>query len=180
MKKYVVISFVRSAKIIPIFTKQKIIPQAKPLLFNNVSFTNTTAFGINKGSDGKIIEATTDISPTLVFSAPTSTDTDGVLLTSNVTATGNAVLNADGEITSINITNVGNGYVRDPKVSISSASSTERKAREVKEIVILALNHVAAEVNDPAFRSLINNNYFSWVIQAKKLAILSTLNIDQG
>ena len=128
---------------------------------NLVKKYNTTAFGINKGSDGKIIEATTDISPTLVFSAPTSTDTDGVLLTSNVTATGNAVLNADGEITSINITNVGNGYVRDPKVSISSASSTERKAREVKEIVILALNHVAAEVNDPAFRSLINNNYFN-------------------
>ena len=69
--------------------------------------------------------------------------------------------NGSNTITSINITNVGNGYVRDPKVSISSASSTERKAREVKEIVILALNHVAAEVNDPAFRSLINNNYFN-------------------
>ena len=128
---------------------------------NLIKKYNTTAFGINKGTDGKVIEATSDITPTLIFSAPTSTDADGVLLSSNVTAAGNVVLNADGEITSVNISNVGNGYVRDPQVKIASSASTERKAREVKEIVILALNHVATEVNDENFRTLINNNYFN-------------------
>ena len=128
---------------------------------NLIKKYNTTAFGVNKGADGKVIEATSDITPTLIFSAPTSTDADGVLLSSNVTAAGTVVLNADGEITSVNISNVGNGYVRDPQVKIASSASTERKAREVKEIVILALNHVATEVNDENFRTLINNNYFN-------------------
>ena len=44
--------------------------------------------------------------------------------------------------------------LRDPQ-------SDEERVQNVKKILILALNHAATEVNDPSFRTLINNNYFN-------------------
>ena len=109
----------------------------------------------------------------MVIDPPTATDADGVLLTTNVQATATVQIAAEddlsdidnpihkGEITGFTITNQGNGYVTDPAIRFSSATSAEERAKEVKEILILSLNHVATEVGDDNFRTLINNNYFN-------------------
>ena len=94
--------------------------------------------------------------PTIIISAPTSTDTEGVLLASNVTATAVCVLDAEGEITSVTISNVGSGYVVDPTLKIGSAASGEIRARDIKPILILLLNHL-----DDVSRSITGNNHFN-------------------
>jgi hypothetical protein len=66
-----------------------------------------------------------------------------------------------GDILGFTITNQGNGYVVDPIVRFDSPTHSEERAKEVKEILILSLNHVATEVGDENFRTLINNNYFN-------------------
>ena len=65
------------------------------------------------------------------------------------------------KIASIQITNPGFGYVVDPLIRIKSTTGNEERVENVKKILILALNHAATEVNDPSFRTLINNNYFN-------------------
>ena len=111
--------------------------------------------------------------PVLEIGPPTATDSDGVLLSTNVNATATVQIAAaddlsdednpihKGEITGITITNQGNGYVIDPVVRFNSPTNIEERAQEVKEILILSLNHVAGEVGDDNFRTLINNNYFN-------------------
>src|SRR6056300_1209691 len=54
--------------------------------------------------------------PTIVFPEPQAKDALGNLLSSNVTATAEFTLDSEGEITGINITNAGNGYITDPQV----------------------------------------------------------------
>ncbi len=66
-----------------------------------------------------------------------------------------------GDVLGFTITNQGNGYVVDPIVRFNSPTHSEERAKEVKEILILSLNHVATEVGDENFRTLINNNYFN-------------------
>jgi len=122
---------------------------------------------------GPFGDKTFTTAPILTFDAPTSTDADGNLLASNVTAIATTQIAAadnlsdpdnpiyKGEITGFTITNAGNGYVVNPGIRFGSTTSAEERAKEVKEIVILALNHVATEVNDEAFRTLINNNYYN-------------------
>ena len=79
--------------------------------------------------------------PTIVIDAPTSTDADGNLLGTNVQATGTFTLDSEGEISSVNITNVGNGYILDPGLRINSSSMNENRVKETPETILLQLNH---------------------------------------
>lgn len=107
------------------------------------------------------------VKPTIVFDQPTSQDADGNPLATNVTATGTVILDGDinntsGKITAVQIDVPGNGYIFDPKIRISSASSGELRAQEVKEIAIIMLNHVAnIDPHSPGFRTLTGNSYFN-------------------
>jgi len=83
------------------------------------------------------------VAPVITFEAPTSKGQDGLPLPTNITATAEVILDSEGEISSINITEPGNGYVLDPKITVSSATSNERRAKDVRPILILALNHLA-------------------------------------
>ena len=108
------------------------------------------------------------VAPTITFEAPTSKGEDGLPLPSNVTATAEVVLDSEGEISNINITNPGNGYVVDPKITVSSATSNERRAKDVRPILILALNHL-----DDLSETIPSNGYFarkgSSIIDSEKL-----------
>jgi hypothetical protein len=79
--------------------------------------------------------------PTIVFPAPQSKDALGNLLASNVTATATFTLDADGEISGVNITNAGNGYIIDPTVRLGSAVNNEVRVADQQEILDLSLNH---------------------------------------
>jgi len=79
--------------------------------------------------------------PVIVIDAPTSTDADGALLSTNVQATGTFTLDSEGEISAINITNVGHGYIRDPGLRINSSSMNENRVKETPETILLQLNH---------------------------------------
>ena len=91
--------------------------------------------------------------PAIVFPEPTAKDALGAALSTNVTATGTFTIAAadnfsdadnpihKGEITGVNITNVGSGYVLDPIVTISSAVQNEIRAKDQSEITELSLNH---------------------------------------
>jgi len=137
---------------------------------------NTDAGKLINGNikiSGTVGDKTFANAPILIIDPPTATDSDGVLLSSNVTATATVqIATADdlsdinnpihkGEITGVTVTNPGNGYVVDPVIRFDSPTHSEERAKEVKEILILALNHVAGEVGDENFRTLINNNYFN-------------------
>ena len=127
----------------------------------------------NIKTSGTIGDKTFANAPVLVIDPPTATDSDGVLLSTNVTATATVQIAAadnlsdennpihKGEITGVTVTNPGNGYVVDPVIRFDSPTHSEERAKEVKEILILSLNHVAGEVGDENFRTLINNNYFN-------------------
>src|SRR6056300_810126 len=79
--------------------------------------------------------------PTIVFPEPQAKDALGNLLSSNVTATAEFTLDSEGEITGINITNAGNGYITDPQVRIGSAVNNEIRVADQQEILDLSLNH---------------------------------------
>ena len=79
--------------------------------------------------------------PTLVIDAPTATDQEGVLLTSNIQATATVQLDAEGEISGFTLTNIGSGCVRNPLVKIGSPASSETRGRDIKPIIKLELNH---------------------------------------
>ena len=101
--------------------------------------------------------------PTIIFPEPQSKDADGNLLSTNVTAAAAFVLDSEGEIDSINITNVGNGYIDDPEVKLGSGANNEARVKDVKETLILSLNHTMTNINNgfnfDNFRTIINNNY---------------------
>ena len=107
------------------------------------------------------------VKPTLVFDDPTSVDADGNPLATNVTAQGTVILdgninNTSGKITGVQMDIFGNGYVVDPRIRIGSATSGEIRAKEVKEIAIIMLNHVAnIDPSSNGFRTLVDNNYFN-------------------
>lgn len=79
--------------------------------------------------------------PSIVFPQPQAKDALGNLLSSNVTATAEFTLNSDGEITGVNITNAGNGYITDPEIRLGSAVNNEIRVADQQEILDLSLNH---------------------------------------
>ena len=79
--------------------------------------------------------------PSIVFPEPQAKDALGNLLSSNVTATAEFTLDSEGEITGVNITNAGNGYITDPQVRIGSAVNNEIRVADQQEILDLSLNH---------------------------------------
>ena len=79
--------------------------------------------------------------PTIIFPQPTAKDADGNLLSSNVLAAANFTLDSDGEITGVNITNAGNGYISDPIIRLGSSASNELRVPELKHKSIINLNH---------------------------------------
>jgi hypothetical protein len=127
----------------------------------------------NIRTSGPFGDKTFTNAPLITIDPPTATDSDGVLLSSNINAVATVQIAAadnlsdednpiyKGEITGVTVTNPGNGYVVDPIVRFNSPTHAEERAKEVKEILILSLNHVATEVGDDTFRTLINNNYFN-------------------
>jgi len=119
--------------------------------------------------------------PTVTFSAPSSGTTaegfasinelgevDGVYMTVQgsgytqppvITISGGSGSGASAEslmlpanITNISITNAGNGYVVDPKITLGSTAVTELRAKDIKMILIILLNDLTG-VSD--------NNYFN-------------------
>ena len=101
--------------------------------------------------------------PTIVFPIPQSRDTDGNLLSTNVTAEANFTLDSEGEISGVNISNVGNGYITDPQIKLGSGANNEARVKDVKETLILSLNHNMTNplngFNHENFKTIINNNY---------------------
>jgi hypothetical protein len=111
-----------------------------------------------------LADKTYAVAPTLTFDAPTSKDADGVLLSSNITATATVQLDAEGEISGFTITEDGNGYVTNPKIRIASPTESENRGKDVKEIAIIMLNHVAnvqSGTYASGFKTLSGNNYFN-------------------
>jgi hypothetical protein len=96
------------------------------------------------------------IAPIITFDAPTSKGEDGLPLATNITATAEVILDSEGEITGINITEPGFGYVLDPKVKVSSSTSNEYRAKDMRPVLILALNHL-----DNLSRTIPSNGYFA-------------------
>ena len=127
-------------------------------------YTTVSAHVSANGDQGKVNEIVLSnlgdkkyrTAPTIIFEAPTSTDVEGVLLASNVTATAVCVLDAEGEIASVSVTNVGNGYVVDPILKIGSTASGETRAPDLHPILILVLNHL-----EDLSRTIAGNNHFN-------------------
>jgi len=80
--------------------------------------------------------------PTIVIDAPTSKDSNGQFLSTNVQATATFTLDSEGEISAVNLPNPGNGYILDPGLRINSSSMNENRVKETPEEILLQLNHV--------------------------------------
>ena len=109
-------------------------------LFASVA-SNTNAGKISTLSLVGKANKTYSSAPVIVLDAPTAKDADGNLLGTNVQATAAFTLDSEGEITGINITNVGNGYIVDPGLRINSSSVNENRVKETPETILLQLNH---------------------------------------
>ena len=79
--------------------------------------------------------------PTIVFPEPTAVDAEGNLLSTNVKAVANFTLDSEGEITGVNISNTGNGYVFDPVISFGSGPNNETRVKDVPETLEINCNH---------------------------------------
>ncbi len=106
--------------------------------------------------------------PVIVFPEPQSKDSQGNLLVSNVTATAEFTIQAEddlsdpnnqkykGEITGVNITNAGNGYIDDPKVTISSSVQNEERVAEMLHTRPVECNHVTLADGEQLITTQIN------------------------
>ena len=94
--------------------------------------------------------------PSIVFPEPTATDSDGLPLSSNQIAIANYTLDAEGEITGVNIINAGSGYINDPRIRIASSANNEIRARDIHPKIILYCNYIEGMA-----RSIVNNNYYN-------------------
>ena len=102
--------------------------------------------------------------PTLTFAEPTSKDADGNPLGTNVTATATVQLDSEGEVSGITIVEDGFGYIKDPVIRVASPTESEGRGKDVAEIAIIMLNHVAnvdAGSYASGFKTLTGNNYFN-------------------
>ena len=135
------------------------------------SYTTASVGAVANPDAGKVktiflsnlADKTYSVAPELIFDAPTAVDQDGVPLSTNVTASATCILDAQGKISSININGDGGfGYTLDPGLRISSATQGENRGKDVKEIAIIMLNHVAnIDAGQDGFRTLTENNYFN-------------------
>ena len=101
--------------------------------------------------------------PTLTFAEPTSVDADGNPLGTNVTATATVQLDSEGEVSGVTITEDGFGYIKDPVIRVASPTESEGRGKDVAEIAIIMLNHVAnvqAGSYASGFKTLNDNSYF--------------------
>ena len=94
--------------------------------------------------------------PSIVFPEPTATDSDGLPLSSNQIAIANYTLDAEGEITGVNIVNAGSGYINDPRIRLASSANNEIRARDIHPKIILYCNYIEGMA-----RSIVNNNYYN-------------------
>lgn len=94
--------------------------------------------------------------PSIIVSQPTATDADGNLLASNVQATAVFTLDSNNEINGFNITNAGSGYTSDPILRIDSNANNEIRAKDIRPILILLVNHISGMA-----RTQPQNNYFN-------------------
>ncbi len=100
--------------------------------------------------------------PTLTFAEPTSVDADGNPLGTNVTATATVQLDSEGEVSGVTISEFGNGYIKDPVIRVASPTESEGRGKDVAEIAIIMLNHVAnvqAGSYASGFKTLNDNSY---------------------
>jgi hypothetical protein len=81
------------------------------------------------------------VAPTIIISPPTDKDSLGNALGTNVQAVATLTIDGDGFITGSNISNAGNGYISDPSVKLGSQVHNEIRAKDVRDILILYLNH---------------------------------------
>jgi len=69
-----------------------------------------------------------------------------------------------GEITGVNITNAGLGYIDDPIVRLGSAVSNEQRVKDMQETLVLSLNHQITDIYGGLqynnFRTIDNNSYY--------------------
>ena len=101
--------------------------------------------------------------PTLTFAEPTSVDADGNPLGTNVTATATVQLDSEGEVSGVTIVEDGHGYIKDPVIRVASPTESEGRGKDVAEIAIIMLNHVAnvqAGSYASGFKTLNDNKYF--------------------
>jgi len=96
------------------------------------------------------------IAPTIIISEPTAKDAEGVLLSTNLVAEAEFTLDSNGEITGYVISEPGSGYTTDPTLRIDSNASNEIRAKDIKPILILLLNHLSDRS-----RTQPDNNYYN-------------------
>ena len=123
--------------------------------------------------------------PVLVFSEPTSRDSDGNLLPTNVTAAATVNIQAaddlsdpnnpiyKGEIISVTITEAGNGYVTNPIVTISSSVQNEERVAENLHTRPVECNHVTLADGEQLITTQVNPR------QATGSIMTSTGNADK-
>ena len=83
--------------------------------------------------------------PVIVIDGPTSKDSNGDFLATNVQATATFTLDSEGEISAVTLTNAGNGYILDPEIKLNSSSMNENRVKETPEEILLQLNHADAK-----------------------------------
>ena len=124
------------------------------------SFASPAANPNNGKVQGITVVGTADknykIAPGIVFPQPTATDAEGAPLASNEIAVATYVLNGDGEITGVNITNAGSGYTGDPRIRIASSANNEIRAKNIEPKVIVYCNHI-----EHMARTIVSNNYYN-------------------
>jgi len=113
--------------------------------YATIFLTPTANPNVGKLSTINIIEGEPKnyrVAPTLIIDAPTAKDEAGDLLGTNVQAVATLPLDGNGNLTgSASISNVGMGYVVEPKIRVGSAVHNEIRAKDVQDILILYLNH---------------------------------------
>ena len=82
------------------------------------------------------------VAPTLIIDAPTATDANGDLASTNVQSVATLALDGNGNLTgSVTGFNPGNGYIVDPLIKVGSQTHNEIRAKDLTNILILYLNH---------------------------------------
>ena len=115
--------------------------------------------------------------PNIVFSLPTAADSEGNPLSTNVQATATFTIDADGEITGTTITNPGSGYINDPEVRLGSNANNEIRAKDIKPILILLINHISGMARTKPENSYFNRKGDSYITGPKQYGYNETLEV---
>ena len=113
--------------------------------------------------------------PSIVISAPTAKDAEGILLSSNIQATAIFTLDSNKEINGYTITNPGSGYVNDPILRIDSGAHNEIRAKDIKPILILLLNHLSDASRTNPVNNYFNNKGDTYLTSEKRFGYNETL-----